>query len=76
MNAIRKGWQSWKRIGQYIGDFIARVALSIFYFTIFLPFGLGVRLLGDPLNIHPNHRPSWLQRGTRDLTLEDGRRLS
>ena len=75
MEALRKGWQAWKRIGQFIGDQIGRLVLTIFYFTLFMPFALGMRLLGDPLAIRPRNRAKWLERTTRDLTLEDSRRL-
>ena len=73
---LRKAWRIWKQIGQVIGDFIGRAVLTIFYFTMFMPFGLGVRLRGDPLAIGPGHKAQWLERTTRDLTLEDVRRLS
>ena len=78
METLRKGWQAWKRIGQYIGDFIGRLVLTVFYFTLFMPFALGVRLLADPLGIR---RPgimgstNWLERKTHDPTLNDSRRL-
>jgi hypothetical protein len=75
MDILRKVWQAWKRIGQFIGDQLGRVVLTVFYFTLFMPFALGVKLLGDPLAIRPQGRPKWLERKTRDLTLEDSRRL-
>lgn len=74
MSILQRIWEAWKTVGQYIGDFIARILLTIFYFTIYLPFGLGVRLLGDPLAIKPA-RPSWTARTTGDVTLDDTRRL-
>ena len=75
MEALRKVWQAWKRIGQAIGDTIARVVLTIFYFTLFVPFGLGVRFLTDPLGIRQRGRSKWLERTTHDQTLKDSRRL-
>jgi hypothetical protein len=42
---------------------------------LFMPFALGVRFFGDPLAIRPPSRAKWLERTTRDLTLEDSRRL-
>jgi hypothetical protein len=73
---LRTAWQLWKRIALVIGDFIARVVLTIFYFTLFVPFGLGVRLLSDPLAI--KHRPevNWLKRSAQEDTFEDARKLS
>ena len=75
MEALRKVWKIWKRIGQFIGDQIGRVVLTVFYFTLFIPFALGVRFLSDPLAIGPLSRAKWLERKTHDLTLDDSRRL-
>ena len=74
-SALNRVWIAWKRIGQFIGDFIARVVLSLFYFTLFVPFGVGVRLFGDPLDMKAKaNRSMWLERTARDLLLEDARR--
>ncbi len=75
MAYLRRFWEGWKRFGHWMGDLVARVVLTIFYFTIFVPFGLGTRLFGDPLAMNEVKKPSkWLKRETRDLTLEDARR--
>ena len=74
METLRKVWEAWKRVGRVIGDFIGRVVLTAFYFTIFAPFGLGVRLLSDALRSKRVSSSYWLSRGTTDLTLEDARR--
>ena len=75
METLRKVWEAWKRFGQFMGDMIGRLFLTVFYFTLFMPFGLGVRLFGDPLAIRPVSRTKWVQRKTNDLTLDDSRRL-
>jgi hypothetical protein len=75
MEALRKVWQAWKRFGQFMGDLIGRLVLTVFYFTLFMPFGLGVRFFGDPLAMRAHGRPKWLERKTQDLTLDDSRRL-
>ena len=73
--ALNRVWAVWRRIGQFIGDLIARLVLSLFYFTLFVPFGVGVRLFGDPLDIKAKSNPSWwLERATRDLGLDDARK--
>jgi len=75
MNLLRKLWQAWKRLGQFLGDILARVVLTLFYFTIFVPFGLGVTLRSDPLRIRNiSGRPMWLPRQTGDRSLDDARR--
>jgi hypothetical protein len=76
MTILRSIWNSWKKFGKFVGDIIGRLFLTIFYFTIFAPFGLGVRLFGDPLAIKKNQPVRWIKRTTRDLSLMDGRRLS
>ena len=75
MELLRKLWHTWKKVGQIMGDFIARVVLTIFYFTIFMPFGVALRLLGDPLMIK-KRQPNWLVRKTHDHTIDNARRLS
>ena len=75
METLRKVWHAWKRFGQVIGDFIGRLVLTVFYFTLFMPFGLGVRFFRDPLAIRPLGPAKWLERKTEDVTIEDSRRL-
>ena len=75
MQVLRKVWEAWKRFGQFMGDIFGRLVLTIFYFTLFMPFALGVRFFGDPLAIRPSSHAKWLERKTHDLTLEDSRRL-
>jgi len=48
---LRRLWAGWKRVGRKIGDFQARVLLTVFYFVILAPFAMGVRLLADPLGL-------------------------
>ena len=56
---LKRLWQGWKRIAHKIGNFQARVFLSVFYGLIVLPFGLAARLFCDPLRI--KKRPTqWL----------------
>jgi hypothetical protein len=76
MTILNRIWNAWKKVGTAIGDFIARIVLSLLYFTIVLPFGLITRLGRDPLDLNPKEPVSWHARSTRDQTLDDGRRLS
>jgi hypothetical protein len=48
---LRKFWEAWKRIAQKIGNFQARVLLTIIYASLVLPFGLLTRLFADPLRV-------------------------
>ena len=64
-------WQGWKAFGHFLGNLVARVVLSIFYFTIFVPFAFGVRLFSDPLQIKTTPADFWRPRPTGDQTLEE-----
>ena len=57
--AIRNLWEWWKRVAKKIGDFQARVILTIFYFIVLGPFALGVRLGSDPLAIKASTQHGW-----------------
>ena len=72
--ALDRIWQGWKRFGQMMGDLVGRIVLTVFYFTIFMPFGLGVRIFADRLDVKGWQSPTWTKRKTRDLALEDTRR--
>jgi len=48
---LKRAWQAWKKLAHKIGDFQARVLLTIFYGVLVLPFGLAARLFSDPLRI-------------------------
>jgi hypothetical protein len=43
-------WERWLGFSKKFGDYQSRVLMAGLYFTLVLPFGLGLRLLGDPLN--------------------------
>jgi hypothetical protein len=51
--------QKWKEIARKIGDFQARLLLSLFYFVILSPFALVLRLSADPLAIKPGSPRGW-----------------
>ncbi|MFQ5420664.1 MAG: hypothetical protein ACE5FD_19585 [Anaerolineae bacterium] len=75
MEFLKRFWEAWKKFGHLMGDIIGRLVLTIFYFTIFLPFGLLVRLFGDRLDL--KEKPAiWHNRETTDLTLNDARKLT
>ena len=56
---LRRLWHGWKRVGKAIGDFQARVLLTVFYFVIVAPFAVGITLLGDPLAVKPRTPRGW-----------------
>jgi hypothetical protein len=72
---LSKLWKLWKQFGQLVGDFIARIVLTVFYFTILMPFGLAVRWFQDPLGLKPGSVASfWLKREARETNLSEARR--
>lgn len=53
-------WKRFKLIAEIVGEVQGRVLVTIFYFTILVPFALISKLLGDPLN--RSSAPSWVER--------------
>lgn len=71
LSAIRNLWEWWKRVARKIGDFQARIILTIFYFIILGPFALGVRLGSDPLAIKASTQRGWhLKTQTKGTPME------
>ena len=59
---LRQFWARWKEMATYVGDFQARLLLTLFYLIVAAPFGLIARML-DPLRIRSRARQSaWLAR--------------
>lgn len=74
MKILKLAWKKWRAFGQVMGDFVARIFMTVFYFTVAVPFGVGVRLLKDPLRLK-SKEVAWLQRAEREETIESARRL-
>jgi hypothetical protein len=72
-NSLKKLWEGWKKIAHIIGNFQARVLLTIFYAILVLPFGLAARLFADPLRIKrpPN---TWLDHPNEPIDLQWARK--
>ena len=56
---LRRLWTSWKAVGRRIGDFQARVILTVCYFVVVPPFSALVRVTGDPLTLKPGTPRGW-----------------
>jgi hypothetical protein len=76
VKALHTLWRAWLRLGQFLGDILARIVLTIFYFTILLPFGIGVTWFSDPLEVRRSAPRGWHARPpeAHGTTLEDARR--
>ena len=73
IDLFKRMWQGWKKIAHKIGNFQARVLLTIFYGVLVLPFGLAARLFADPLRI--KKKPTeWLQHPNEAYDLEWARK--
>ncbi len=71
---IEDFWRHWKAFGQFLGDWLARIVLTIFYFTVFVPFGLGASLFSDQLRVKAMPDKLWRPRETAGDSLEAARR--
>jgi hypothetical protein len=70
---LTRGRQAWKTIAHKIGNFQARILLTLFYAVLVFPFGIVVRLFSDPLRI--KKRPtSWLDHPNEAYDLEWARK--
>ena len=72
---LKRLWQGWKRIAHVIGDFQARVLLTVIYAAVVLPFGVVFRFFSDALRI--KHKPTeWLDYPHNPSDMDWARRQS
>ncbi len=68
-------WAQWKRFAQKVGDFQARVILTLLYFIILGPMAVVVRIMKDPLRIkHTPQASVWSPKPAEKASLEVARR--
>ena len=63
---FRRAWEGWKKIARKIGDFNARVILTIFYLILLMPFALLIKLFTDPLEIKKKAYKGWHQKEEKE----------
>lgn len=68
---LRRLWEAWKDLAGYIGDFQSRFILTVFYFTIMVPFAFISKLTGSSL---AETTDGWLPRSDDDTSLEAARK--
>lgn len=66
MRVLRALWARWQVIAHKIGNFQARVLLSVFYFVVLGPFALVARMFSDPLHLKERPETGWLPRALAD----------
>ena len=66
MSALRRLGSLLLRLSRALGDLVGRVLLTVFYFTLLMPFALLVRLASDPLGTKRRAEgPVWTARRER-----------
>ena len=73
MKQLKEFWQRWQKVAKKIGDFQARLILSLFYILIVLPIGLIARMFSDPLSLKKT-AAHWDVKQSAPARLEDARR--
>jgi hypothetical protein len=61
MNWMKNFWEKWKAFGHKVGDFQARLILTLFYFVVICPFAAVVRFGAKPLRLKSLHTSNWLR---------------
>jgi len=68
-------WEGWKGFATEMGNYQSRILLAFFYFVAVTPFGLLVRLFGDPLRTKLSTGPSfWVTRAPAITELDEAKR--
>lgn len=68
-------WAKWKVLAQKIGDFQARVILTLLYFVILGPMAILFKVFRDPLGLRPPAGPSiWVAKPAHEDSLEMAKR--
>jgi hypothetical protein len=74
-NSLKGLWEGWKGFAREMGNYQSRILLTFFYFVAVAPFGLLVRLFGDPLRVKLSTGPSfWITRDPASTELDEARR--
>ena len=56
---MRRVWKRWLVFTHYLGNFQARVFLTVFYGIGVAPLAIAVRLLADPLRMKTGNTATW-----------------
>ena len=60
MVLIKKLWEKWKAFGHKVGNFQARLILTVFYFIVICPFAAVVKFGSKPLRLKVFNTSNWL----------------
>jgi hypothetical protein len=62
MRILKALWAGFKAVGLVIGNVVARVVLTAFYYLLLTPFALIARARIDPLRLKRSAAPAWIER--------------
>ena len=73
-DGLQRSWERWKAFASEMGNFQGRTLLAFFYFIVVTPFGIPLRLFGDPLRLRRVGGSSfWVERQPVSQRLEKAR---
>jgi hypothetical protein len=72
--SLRRIWEAWKKLARRIGELNSRVLLTLLYVVLLMPFGLGLRLVADPLRRRKPVASNWIPRTEAPAALGEARR--
>lgn len=74
-NLLQRVWGEWRGFAAEMGNYQGRMLLAFFYFAVVTPFGVLVRLLGDPLRVKHSASTSFrVNRSATNIDLDEARR--
>ena len=71
---LARAWARWKAIAHAVGNFQARVLLTVFYFVVVPPFAVIVKIWKDPLGLRPPTGETFWTRRAESAPDRSGRR--
>lgn len=63
-----------KAFAKSVGNFQARILLTLLYFSVFAIFAIPVKLFSDPLGLKPKKETYWVDREVKKLKGVEGAR--
>jgi hypothetical protein len=67
-------WDGWMTVARVIGNFNARLIISLFYFIFMVPLGLVMGTARDFLGIREKPSSSWQHKPGQPRSVEEGRK--
>jgi hypothetical protein len=73
-SSAKRFGKKWLEISRMAGTVLGHILLTIFYFTLMLPFSIGTTLFGDPLGLKQYGPSNWVSRKSFVDSLEAAKR--